>query len=73
MSAQQKLSGILSDDEMRLHLERGDMLVFQGMGGNWEEMEEQIERLGFGNQYLVLRGDALSGERTKAIPARAVQ
>jgi hypothetical protein len=46
---------LLSDEELRPHLERGDVVVFEGLGCEWEEIERQVERLGFGDAYAVSR------------------
>ena len=47
---------LLSDDELRAHLERGDTIVFADPVKDWEEIERQVERLGFGGDYAVSRG-----------------
>ena len=46
---------LLTDEELRPHLERGDSVGFQGLGGEWEDIERQVERLGFGDSYGVCR------------------
>jgi hypothetical protein len=46
---------LLSDEELRPHLERGDGIAFKGLGREWEEIERQVERLGFGDTYVVSR------------------
>lgn len=45
----------LFDDELRPHLERGDSIVFTGSAHDWQEIEQQVERLGFGDRYVVSR------------------
>ena len=45
----------LSDEELRPHLERGDVIAFKGVGREWEEIERQVVRLGFGEAYAVSR------------------
>ena len=47
---------LLGDDELRTHLERGDRIIFTEAVKGWQEIERQIERLGFGAQYAVSRG-----------------
>ena len=46
---------LLRDDESRAHLERGDSIAFEGSAREWQEIERQVERLGFGDQYTVSR------------------
>ncbi len=46
----------LSDEELRSHLERGDTITFTDAAKDWEEIERQVERLGFGDTYAVSRG-----------------
>ena len=46
-------SGLLNDDELRPHLERGDTVVFKGSAKAWHDIERQVERLGFGDEYAV--------------------
>jgi hypothetical protein len=46
---------LLNDAELRPHLERGDAIAFKGMGREWEQIERQVERLGFGDAYAVSR------------------
>ena len=46
---------LLSDEELRPHLERGDSVVFSGIAKAWQEIERQVERIGFGDNYAVSR------------------
>ena len=46
---------LLRDEELRPHLERRDTLVFKGTANAWQEIERQVERLGFGDAYAVSR------------------
>jgi hypothetical protein len=46
---------LLSDEELRPHLERRDVVAFKGVGREWEEIERQVESLGFGDAYAVSR------------------
>jgi hypothetical protein len=46
----------LRDEELRSHLERSDTISFTGAVKNWEDIERQVERLGFGDAYAVSRG-----------------
>ena len=38
-----------------MHLERGESIGFTGPAPHWQDIEEQIERLGFGGAYAVSR------------------
>ncbi len=43
----------LEDEELRAHLERRETIVFKGLGREWQHIERQVERLGFGEVYIV--------------------
>ena len=45
----------LRDEELRHHLENGDMITFTDAVKNWEAIERQVERLGFEDAYAVSR------------------
>jgi len=68
---------LLSDEELRPHLERGDSVAFKGLGREWEEIERQVERLGFGDAYAVSRTKKTgsSGEESfiRVSPVRSQQ
>lgn len=55
MAAEIKLdvSRILRDEELAEHLRQRHTLVFKGLGKEWQEIERQVERLGFGEVYFV--------------------
>ncbi len=62
----------LVDEEMRAHLERRDSLVFKGLGGEWQHIERQVERLGFGESYIVSqRGSRNVDTRVSLLRAEA--
>ncbi len=65
---------LLSDDDLRPHLERGDTLVFTGSAKAWQQIERQVERLGFGDDYAVSRtsktGPAGEQHVTRVTPIR---
>ena len=63
---------LLSDDELRPHLERGDSVVFSGIAKAWQEIERQVERLGFGDIYAVslTKGAARERDVTRVSPVR---
>ena len=46
---------LLTDDELTAHLDRGDSITFEGPAREWQQIERQVERLGFGDQYAVSR------------------
>jgi hypothetical protein len=62
---------ILSDDQMRAQLERREVFFFKRPGPNWQLIERQIERLGFGEKYFVTCISAVRGELTKITPSMA--
>lgn len=43
----------LTDDELRPMLEARDVIAFVGMPIRLEDIERQVERLGFGDLYVV--------------------
>lgn len=53
MSAEQTYTRLLADAELRAHLEKRDTLIFQGLGREWQQIERQVERLGFGELFIV--------------------
>jgi len=56
---------LLSDEELRPHLERGDSVVFSGITKAWQEIEGQVERLGFGDNYAVSRTRGAGANRER--------
>ena len=58
---------LLNDEELRPHLERGDVVAFKGLGREWEEIERQVERLGFGDAYAVSRSSRAGVPAEEAI------
>jgi hypothetical protein len=44
---------LLQDEELADHLLKGHTLVFKGLGQEWQQIERQVERLGFGEAYFV--------------------
>jgi hypothetical protein len=57
---------LLSDDEMRAQLERGEPFFFKLP--QWHLIEHQIERLGFEDGYFVTQVDARRGTLIKVTP-----
>lgn len=60
---------MLPDEQMRVHLATGDSLVFEGLAQQWQDVERQVERLGFGELYLVSQRKGIHGDLTKVTPA----
>lgn len=65
---------LLSDEELRPHLERGDTVLFKAMPKAWHEIERQVERLGYGDDYAVSRttksGPGPAQDVTRVSPLR---
>jgi hypothetical protein len=55
---------------MRTQLESGTALLFKGLESDWQTVERQVERLGFGHSYFVSRTSGRSGGLTKVTPVR---
>ena len=64
--AKQCFDRLLSDDELRVLLERGEQLVFTAV--NTRVIERQIERLGFDDAYFVTQVEAGRGKVTRVTP-----
>jgi hypothetical protein len=62
---------IMSDAQMRAQLERQEVFFFKKPASNWQSIERQIERLGFGDAYFVTCVSGGRGELTKITPAMA--
>ncbi len=52
----------LEDDEMRTLLEKRETIVFRGLGREWQQIERQVERLGFGESYIVSQRGSRDGD-----------
>jgi hypothetical protein len=55
----------LSDDELRPQLAAMATILFDGQTVEWDEIEQQVERLGFGDLYIVSCTQGRSGNDTK--------
>jgi hypothetical protein len=55
----------LSDDELRPQLEAMATILFDGQTIQWHEAERQVERLGFGDLYIVSCTQGRSGNDAK--------
>jgi len=58
---------LLSDDQMFAQLQRGETFFFKL--SKWQQIERQIERLGFDESYFVSQLDSGRGKLTKVTPA----
>lgn len=65
--AKQSFDCVLPDDQMREQLKRGETFRFT-LGSKWQEIEQQIERLGFGDDYFVSQIKVRGGKMTKVTP-----
>jgi hypothetical protein len=43
----------LSDESLQEHLDCGDTILFAGVSVDWHEIERRVERLCFGEAYIV--------------------
>ncbi len=62
MAAHAMYTRPLEDEEMRKHLENGETIVFKGLAREWQHIERQVERLGFGELYVVSQRGSSSGD-----------
>ena len=70
VSAKLTYNCLLHDRDLLQHLGQRDTLLFAGLGREWQEIEKQVERLGFGEIYIVSRSGSRPGS-TKVKPASA--
>jgi hypothetical protein len=57
----------LTDDELRYWLKARETIFFVGPRPEWQEIERQVERLGFGKAYIV---SATQGRQTTTATIR---
>jgi hypothetical protein len=69
--AETSFDNLLSDEEMRSRLMGRETLFFRQLGSQWQEIEKQIDRLGFGESYFVTQLSARRGQFTKVTPVSA--
>jgi len=53
MSARVIYTRLLPDAELKVHLEEKATLIFEGLGREWQQIERQVERLGYGDRFIV--------------------
>jgi hypothetical protein len=60
----------LTDEELQRELEAKDTILFIGTDLTWQELESQLERLGFGDSYIVsaMKGTDYSFSRISLRP-----
>jgi hypothetical protein len=68
----------LTDEELRPQLEAGATIYFDGQTIQWQEVERQVERLGFGDLYIVSSTQGPLGNNCKIslkphLPARLTE
>ena len=61
---------LLADDELLLQLAAGESIAFSGLEIEWHDIERQVERLGFGDLYVVsaTNGSPARGPRVTLRP-----
>jgi hypothetical protein len=52
---------LLTDDELRAHLERGETIIFKGLSRERQQIERQVEKLGFGELYFATQSKGSRG------------
>lgn len=62
---------ILSDDKMRTYLKAQTRLLFEGLARDWQKVEQQVERLGFGEKYFVSQAKSAKRNHSKVTPAQS--
>jgi hypothetical protein len=68
VSARYTYTSMLPSDQLRQHLENKDTLAFDGLIDEWQEIERQVEHLGFGDAYIVSLTNARRGVFAKVTP-----
>ncbi len=58
----------LSETELVQHLRSQDEILFRIPGIRWQDVERQVERLGFGDTFLVSAMKGTRGECCKVTP-----
>ncbi len=58
----------LTDDELRRHLDANDTVLFKDASVRWHEIERQVERLGFGERFVVSSSQGNRGRTCKIRP-----
>jgi hypothetical protein len=61
----------LTDQELVQHLLAQDHVVLKVPGLRWQEVERQVERLGFGESFVVAETRSSRGQSCRIAPAGA--
>ena len=59
---------LLTDDELRPHLEAKDTILFRNITIRWQHIERQVERLGFEERCWVSFTSGKDGDACKVVP-----
>ncbi len=68
MAVRDVYARLLTDDELRAHLERKEAIVFKDLRREWQQIERQVERLGFGESYAVSLTKGPRGDTIRVCP-----
>ena len=71
MNAVMTYTRLLDDEELRVHLEQNDTLIFKGLGRQWQQVERQVVGLGFGDQFIVSQRGA-KDSHTRVTPRQGL-
>ena len=63
----------LSDTELSAHLRSQDQIVLRVDGLRWQDVERQVERLGFGDLFMVAMSRGKQGDCCRINPASPLQ
>ena len=73
MGAATVYTRLLNDQEMAAHLQEEDTLLFKELGREWQQVERQVERLGFGDRYVVSQiGARRSSTKVSPLHTRSI-
>ncbi len=59
---------LLSEEELRRHLEARDTVILRDCPVRWQELEREVERLGFGDLFVVSSTKGERGQTCKIRP-----
>lgn len=66
-------TGLIPDEQMRAHLEKQETLIFKGLTREWQDIERQVERLGFGDLFVVSQRASNGGSTKVSAEALAIR
>jgi hypothetical protein len=70
MALEEAYTRLLTDEELRPRLERSEAIVFPGLSREWQQIERQVEKLGFGELYFVTQRSGPRGGAVRLSPAQ---